>query len=155
MVIRPARENELERLSELAMRSKASWGYSEAFMHACRQELTVGLEQLPFAFVGEARSVIVGFYTVSRLDAERAELDFLFVEPALLRRGYGMMLVRHAKDQARRLGCRRLVIQGDPNAEAFYTAAGAVKVGERPSDSIEGRMLPLYEIMLDGRNNAV
>ena len=34
----------------------------------------------------------------------------------------------------------------DPNAADFYESAGARLIGERPSDSIEGRMLPLYEI---------
>jgi hypothetical protein len=44
------------------------------------------------------------------------------------------------------LGARTLVIQGDPNAAAFYAAAGALLVGERPSASSAGRALPLYEL---------
>jgi hypothetical protein len=36
------------------------------------------------------------------------------------------------------------VIQGDPNAAEFYQRCGARKIGERPSASIPGRVLPLY-----------
>ena len=37
------------------------------------------------------------------------------------------------------------LLGSDPHAEAFYLAAGAVRIGSRPSDSIAGRELPLLE----------
>jgi hypothetical protein len=40
-VIRFATPDEAELLTSLAMRSKASWGYSAEFMEACRAELTI------------------------------------------------------------------------------------------------------------------
>ena len=43
----------------------------------------------------------------------------------------------------------RLTILADPNAAAFYERAGAVRIGEAPSDSVPGRLLPLYEVRLD------
>jgi hypothetical protein len=39
--IRKARPDEAGELTELALRSKAHWGYDEAFMASCREELTV------------------------------------------------------------------------------------------------------------------
>jgi hypothetical protein len=33
-------------------------------------------------------------------------------------------------------------IDADPNAEAFYLAMGAVRIGQTPSGSIPGRVLP-------------
>lgn len=39
-----------------------------------------------------------------------------------------------------------MIIQDDPNAEAFYLAAGGVRTGDRESDSIPGRFLPLFVI---------
>ncbi|WP_323187272.1 MULTISPECIES: hypothetical protein [unclassified Streptomyces] len=39
--LRPARPDEAERLSALALRSKAHWGYDEVFMAACVDELTL------------------------------------------------------------------------------------------------------------------
>jgi len=42
--IRPARREECGLLTELALRSKAVWGYDAAFMEACREELTIRRE---------------------------------------------------------------------------------------------------------------
>ncbi|WP_067619878.1 hypothetical protein [Alicyclobacillus acidiphilus] len=45
--------------------------------------------------------------------------------------------------------CRdELTIRPDPNAEPFYLAMGAQRVGEVPSGSIPGRMLPLLQYLL-------
>jgi hypothetical protein len=38
-IIRPAQADEVEALTALALRSKAHWGYDDAFMEACRAEL--------------------------------------------------------------------------------------------------------------------
>ncbi len=143
--IKPARLDQLAALSELALRSKAVWGYSPEFMAACRSELTVQPEHLPLVFVAEIDGGMAGFYALTVLDA-RAELEFLFVEPAVLRRGCGRALLAHARAQARQLGCSAIAIQGDPHAAGFYAAIGARLVGNRESDSIPGRMLPLYEL---------
>ena len=55
---------------------------------------------------------------------------------------------------SRELNARRSVlvvrIQGDPNAEPFYLACGARRVGSAPSASIPNRELPLFEVALDG-----
>jgi GNAT superfamily N-acetyltransferase len=145
-MIRPARVHELAALSELALRSKAAWGYSPEFMAACRDELTVREEHLPLAFVLEVEGAVLGFYALSEIDSARAELEFLFVQPDALRRGSGRALVTHARARARERGYSAIVIQGDPHATGFYQAMGARPIGTRESDSIAGRMLPLYEL---------
>ena len=43
----------------------------------------------------------------------------------------------------RAAGGTALTIAADPNAVGFYQRAGAREVGEVPSDSIAGRVLPL------------
>ncbi|MEM7612580.1 MAG: GNAT family N-acetyltransferase [Pseudomonadota bacterium] len=139
-------------LSQLAFRSKASWGYSESFMRACRDELTVTEAQLRdgdrHCFIADSNGLAVGFYALVRSSADRYELDMLFVAPEIMRAGIGKVLVEHAKQHAKALGARCMVIQGDPNATAFYGAAGAVLVGERESASIPGRYLPEFAIDL-------
>ena len=42
-----------------------------------------------------------------------------------------------------RRGAGRLTILADPNAAE---RAGAVRIGEAPSDALPGRLLPLYEV---------
>lgn len=46
MLIRLARVTEAEILSDLALRSKAHWGYDAEFIEACRDELTVDASEV-------------------------------------------------------------------------------------------------------------
>jgi GNAT superfamily N-acetyltransferase len=156
--IRPARAREAAMLSELAMRSKAHWGYSPAFMDACRAELTYSAAEIEdtcrtFA-VAEHSGEPIGFYALGKISMAEVELEALFVEPDHIGTGAGRALMRHAMAEAARRGAGILVIQGDPNAAAFYEAIGAVRVGARESASIPGRMLPLYSVRLDSVERA-
>ena len=150
--VREAAHGEAAALSSLAMRSKAHWGYSDDFMTACREELTYSGSQIESDnyefFVCEAEGSIAGFYALELLDSSNAELEALFVEPEKIGRGLGRTLIEHAKEKASGLGIRQLVIQGDPNAEAFYEAAGGVRDGQRESGSMPGRFLPIFRIDL-------
>lgn len=148
--IRRAVPTEAAFVSDLAFRSKAYWGYAAEFMAACRAELTfdgVYLEENP-TFVLEVATQILGFYSLEPLSTEEVELGTLFVEPAAIGQGYGRALMSHAKQQAQRLGYRRLIIQADPHAERFYRAAGGQVIGRKPSASLSGRELPLLAIDL-------
>jgi GNAT superfamily N-acetyltransferase len=150
MTIRRARPEEAAALSALAVRSKASWGYDEAFMKACVDELGVSADFVrrhPVYVIEEGRRLL-GFYTLEPLADGEVELGHLFVEPGAFRRGCGTRLLEHARTTARAAGHAVLVIQGDPNAEGFYRAMGAAKIGARPSASIPGRELPLFRIAL-------
>ena len=137
-------------LSALAIRSKAHWGYSQEFMDACVTELTITTAQLErrelVAFKAIEGEQLLGFYALEFLGDKTCELDALFVEPEHIGRGIGRALLEHAQAQAIGLSARVISIQGDPNAAAFYEAAGARHVGDRESGSIPGRYLPLYEL---------
>ncbi len=145
--IRPARPDEAARLSELAFRSKAHWDYSEAFLEASRDELRVKAGEIDRGdvYVAEHAGQVLGFYALGRLSAAAFELDHLFVEPDAIGGGHGAALFEHACERARDAGASVLVIQSDPHAEGFYRRCGAERVGERESDSVPGRMLPLLE----------
>jgi N-acetylglutamate synthase-like GNAT family acetyltransferase len=148
MTIRPARKGEAKLLTALAIRSKAIWGYSPDFMRACEAELTIDEEALDSVFVKVHEDEVVGLYSLQKLSGECVELQALFVEPNRLRRSYGTELLEDARRRARAGGYRTMVIQGDPNAAAFYRFIGAIQVGERESESVPGRMLPLFELVL-------
>ena len=148
--IRQALPSEVEYLSELAFRSKSYWGYSDQFMQACRQELTVDeyyIENNP-TFVIEAAGNTVGFYALEHISASEVELSLLFVDPTFIGKGYGRKLMTHAQEKARRLGYGKMIIQGDPNAERFYRSAGGSVIGTRKSASILDRELPIFCINL-------
>jgi GNAT superfamily N-acetyltransferase len=76
------------------------------------------------------------------------QLEALFVDSHCIGRGYGRILIEHAKREAASLGAQRMLLQGDPHAERFYVAAGGVRTGGSESGSIPGRFLPTFAIDL-------
>ncbi|WP_084728833.1 GNAT family N-acetyltransferase [Streptacidiphilus neutrinimicus] len=150
MRIRPALPSEAAALSELALRSKGHWGYDEAFLAACREELTLHGEELAAkrAVVAEEDGRLLGLATLEG-EPPVGELGMLFVAPEAIGHGVGGALYRHVASTARGLGCTRLELDADPNAEAFYRAMGAEVVGASPSASVPGRMLPRMAAVLE------
>ncbi|WP_405219899.1 GNAT family N-acetyltransferase [Lentisalinibacter sediminis] len=122
-------------------------------MNSCKSELTLEPARIDadqyHCFVAVDEGETAGFYALERLAGGEYELEALFVEPGRIGSGIGRALIDHAKRTASRFGATRLVIQGDPHADDFYLAAGARQIGHRESDSIPGRYLPLFEIVLE------
>jgi GNAT superfamily N-acetyltransferase len=152
ILIRDALPEEAELLSALALRSKAHWGYSQEFIQSCENELTYHAGQITddkFHFVAaELDSVIAGFYALELISTRQFELNALFVESKHIGKGIGRALMQHALTVVAAKSGESVLIQGDPNAEKFYLAAGAKRVGTRESGSISGRSLPLFEILI-------
>jgi GNAT superfamily N-acetyltransferase len=149
VALRPAVPAEAARISAVAFRSKACWGYDAEFMAACRDDLTVRAEQCDGQrlVVAVRGGEILGYY---RLDGipPRGELADLFVDPSRIGSGVGGLLYRDALVRARRLGFEELTIDADPHAEDFYRHMGAIRVGEAPSTAIAGRSLPRLRVHL-------
>jgi GNAT superfamily N-acetyltransferase len=76
------------------------------------------------------------------------DLVHLFVTPNAMTMGLGRALFAAAATRAREQGGIRLTILSDPNAAAFYRHIGAYDLGNAPSDSIPGRVLPLLAYRL-------
>jgi GNAT superfamily N-acetyltransferase len=148
--LRDARQNELPYLGGLCLRSKAVWGYDDAFMAACRTELTLHAGELRTTHVqvAERDAMLVGLAQL-KVTGGDAELMKLFVEPALLGSGIGRLLFEWAMERARALGAARITIEADPGAVPFYERMGAHRAGFAPSQSIPGRMLPLLQVELE------
>jgi GNAT superfamily N-acetyltransferase len=83
----------------------------------------------------------IGVAQLKVVDGE-ADLLKLFVEPSALRSGTGKALLAWATEVAKKLGATRLTIESDPDAAPFYRRMGAYDVGQAPSGSVTGRMLP-------------
>ncbi len=151
--IRLARIDEAPGLSELCVRSKASWGYDEAFMALARVVLQVNPEQIAAGDVWVATGAdgeVAGMVALGPSEqVDTLDLDKLFVEPQRIRDGVGRLLIGEAIAEARRRGAKRLTILSDPYAAGFYERNGARLIGQAPSDAIPGRSVPLYEVRLD------
>jgi len=149
LTLRPPRPDEAARLTELCLRSKVVWGYDEAFMRACRDELTLTPAAIASSHVvvAEEDGVLVGMAQVTTTGAV-ATLDKLFVEPTLLRRGSGRALFEWAERTARGAGAAVLIVESDPGAAEFYRRMGASDDGLVPSGSIPGRLIPRLKLLL-------
>lgn len=146
--LRPARPEEAPAISALALRSKAHWGYSADFIEACRDDLTIDRDWCDGirVQVAERAGRLLGYSRISGEPPRGGVLDGLFVDPSVIGQGVGIALLRRAVDLAASLGMRVLSIESDPHAEAFYLAAGAVRIGETPSTVFRGRSLPLLAL---------
>jgi len=152
--IRPARPDEAGELGALALRAKAHWGYDAAFLEACREELTLSAieivsrrTQVAVSEEPETAGRLLGFGTIEGAPPA-GELGMLFVDPPAIGKGVGGALFSHLAVLATALGFHRLTIASDPNAEPFYLAKGAVRIGGVPSGSVPGRVLPLLAVAL-------
>ena len=101
--LRPARPDEAELLTELCLRSKAVWGYDEAFMRACRAELTLSPADLR-ARRCRLRSTATRSPASSRssCDGDNADLAKLFIAPSTIRAGVGRKLFDWAANDCAR-----------------------------------------------------
>ena len=152
--LRTALRHELPDLSALCLRSKAVWGYDDAFLAACRTELTLHPDELQTTSlqVAERDAAVVGMVQV-KVDGADADLLKLFVEPTLLGAGIGRLLLGWATTTASDLGAVRMMIEADPGAAPFYERMGARQDGFAPSRSIPGRMLPRLLLELKRSRN--
>ena len=145
MELRSARVEEAGALAELAWAAKASWGYAPAQLERWREGLSpsgASIAAQP-TFVAEVDQRLAGFCQLE-LQARPVELEHLWVHPRFTGQGVGRaLLVRCLRDLAA-LGVEALHVDSDPNAEPFYVACGAVRVGEvaAPIEGHPGRVRP-------------
>lgn len=144
MKIRKALLSEGNELSELALHSKATWDYSEEFILACKEDLTITEEYISnnFVYVLENDNMKIGFFSFLRNDKA---LDFLYIHPRYKGKGYGKIMWKFVIEQANKLGIKSFTIDSDPNAKGFYLKMGAKLIGETPSTVFKGRLLPLLK----------
>lgn len=145
VAFRPAEAADASRLSEIAFRAKAHWGYDDAFMEMCRAELTISpariaSEHMEVALVDGAPA---GFSSLVYEDGNAfGEVEDVFVLPDFMGLGLGRGLVENLKARARDLGAASLEVDADPNARGFYEEMGFSVFSQSPSVSIPGRALP-------------
>src|SRR5450755_2045020 len=80
-------------------------------------------------FVLEQDGAIVGFSAILPRDDGDTELDALFVEPGIQRRGIGRKLIEHCAERARSMGSSALHVVGNSHAKQFYLSCGFSIVG--------------------------
>jgi GNAT superfamily N-acetyltransferase len=123
------------------------WGYDQAFLDACRTELTIRADELETTALcaAEHDGALVGIAQIT-VDGRDADLQKMFVEPGMTGLGVGKALFAWVVSSAKNLGARQMTIDADPGAVGFYKRMGAVEHGSAQSGSIPGRVLPRLQI---------
>ena len=147
--MRKALVEEAHKLSNIAIKSKAHWNYSKEFIRECLEDLTINKKYIEdnHVYVLESNGDIAGFFTFVR--GKNDSLDFLYVHPDFLGKGFGKVLWDNAIEKAREIGIESFIIDSDPNAESFYKKMGAELIGETPSTVFKNRTLPLMKFIID------
>jgi GNAT superfamily N-acetyltransferase len=147
--IRRAVPNEASELRELAHRSKAHWPYSAGFLEAARPllQLTEADVAQQAVYVLERDGALLGWHRIT-FHGDRAELEDLWLEPAVIGKGHGRELFDHAAELARGRGAAVLEWDAEPFARGFYEAMGGVEIGRTPSAALPGRTLPRMRLEL-------
>ena len=148
VVIRRARPNEGERLKEIAIASKASWGYELGKVKAWAERGDFSPQQLEklVVFVVEADDREIGWVSLEPRNG-RWWLADLWIDPEWIGKGIGARLFRHAATHARAHGAVELEWEAEPNAIGFYEKMGAKYLREsEPSEW--GRRLSVMGVEL-------
>ena len=128
--IRVARTEERDALEALQRRASLANEEHREALEAHPDAIDLPAEQIAHncVLVAELDGNVAGFAVILP-EQEHAELDGLFVEPELWRRGVGAALVEAATHEARKLGLSLMVV-ANPAARGFYERCGFSLEGE-------------------------
>src|SRR5215204_3758970 len=131
IMLRRALPEDATTLTQIAVDAKRHWGYPEHWIKHWESDLTISSDYIRdnHVYVAEENGEIQGFYALC-IFGERAELDHLWVRPAMIGKGIGKELFLDAMERAAKLNVNAVEISSDPNAAGFYKRMGATQIGE-------------------------
>lgn len=145
VVLTLAAASDAATLSAIAWAAKAHWGYPDAWMRVWSDQFEITAEFVTQHWVCVARvdQQPVGFVAIDETLAP-PEIVHLWLLPQYQRSGIGRQLVEAAIDEVHLRGMLTLAVESDPNAEGFYLACGATRIGTVPAqmDGASSRVLP-------------
>lgn len=148
VTIRRSSPEEAATLTTIALDAKRHWGYPEHWIKHWESDLTISSDFIRdnHVYVAEEDGEIRGFYALCVANS-KAELEHMWVTPALIGTGIGKELFLDAMERAAKLEVASVEITADPNAAGFYKRMGATQIGETDS-VVDGheRKLPRLEI---------
>ena len=129
--IRPARADDQPTLVAIVWKTVMASERDRDTLLAHPEAVQVPTEQLTpiTACVADAADTTAGFAVVLPRPDGDAELDGLFVDPAMQRLGIGRRLVERTKELARAMGASTLHVVAADDALAFYRSVGFVETG--------------------------
>lgn len=131
LLIRAAVASEQKQLEDLQLRASLTNEGDRDALLAHPDAIEMPLTQIAAGgvFVAEHNGIIVGFAAVEPREDGESELDALFVDPNMRRRGIARLLIEHCAGVARSRKSTALCVVGNPHAKDFYTACGFTLMG--------------------------
>ncbi|MFH5836857.1 GNAT family N-acetyltransferase [Proteiniclasticum sp. C24MP] len=142
-IIVSASPKDADLLADLEVRSESYWGYSSEFMEKFKRIYLITedfIAEHP-TYILKDDETLVGFYGLL-LNEHEYSLEYLFIEPEYIGKGYGRMLWNHALKECRKLGITEFTIITSPDARGFYFRLGATVFTEVDSLIADGKKTP-------------
>ncbi len=135
-----------KQLTEIALISKAFWGYSNELIESWREDLTITSKMISdfsvYKFLVD--DAIAGFYVLNPPKEKTIELEMLFVLPEFIGKGIGKKLLHHSFEKVKEHKVKSMTLLADPNAVSFYCSQGFYEIDKKES-SIPNRFLPVLQ----------
>jgi GNAT superfamily N-acetyltransferase len=156
MKIKKAHRTDANKITDLTIRSKDFWNYGAEQIAEWKDDLTITSDYIDEneVFKLSVENEIIGFYAFNSQDKNTVKLNFLFVEPKFIGKGYGKILLNDFLKRMEETDYDKITLDADPNVENFYTRAGFKVVG-RLQSSIKNRYLPIMEMEIKPAYNNV
>ena len=148
-MIRRSSPEDAETLTTIALEAKRHWGYPEHWIKHWESDLTISSDFIRdnHVYVAEEDGEIRGFYALC-VAGQKAELEHMWVTPAVIGTGVGKELFLDAMERAAKLDVGSVEISADPNAAGFYKRMGATQIGETDS-IVDGQLRKLPRLKID------
>ena len=147
ITIRPARPEDQPALLHIMWQTILDTESDRELLLAHPEVVQVPVEHLTpaTACVAEVAGNAAGFAIVLPRPGGTAELDGLFVDPPLQRRGIGRALVTEVRRLAAAMGAADLEVVAAEDALAFYRSVGFVEIGMAQT---QFRLVPRMRLVL-------
>ena len=138
-----------ELLTQTALDSKKSWGYSDELMNLWKSDLVVSVEYILGNRVVKIfdQDRFIGFFGIKMVGNTGAVIDHLWIIPNELRNGYGRLVFQHIMNYLKSNDHEKVTLIAEPNAKGFYDKMGGRIMGKFQSQ-VSGRVLDVYEFDL-------
>jgi streptomycin 6-kinase len=143
--------HDLPKINLLMHRSKAHWGYDDAFMDKFMQLFQMTADYLEkntvklFCILDHDQSdKTIGFYSFSA-STKGPELDNFFIDPNYIGKGFGKKMWLMMVEDFKAHGVNKFILWSDPGAETFYKKMGCIKIGVKKSPMMSDRYPVIFE----------
>ncbi|WP_160146307.1 GNAT family N-acetyltransferase [Dictyobacter aurantiacus] len=150
MEISKAMPQDAALIKQIMLASKAYWGYSENWIAAWGDRLTISpayIRENEIYIARENPQSVVGLHGITLHENSICELLELWVIPQRIGTGIGRLLFLHALEMARALEANEMIWEADPHAAGFYQHMGASHIRDIDSQ-LEGQRLPVMGIKI-------